>query len=75
MKAELIKLVEKEDVNPNKKWGSVVGVNPLILLGAITESLGELAHAISWGESKERINYEIVITMEVLSRLYNMVNK
>jgi len=69
----LVELVNAEEKVAIEQWG-VTDRTPEILLNAITEELGEVAHAINHEEGVASINQEIVETIGVLSRLYNMVN-
>jgi NTP pyrophosphatase (non-canonical NTP hydrolase) len=73
MKEELISRVNKEEEIAKKKWGST-DRSPQILLNAATEELGEVAHAINHLEGKEAIKQEIVETIGILSRIYEMVD-
>jgi len=72
MDSKLLQMVVQEEVRGTAKWGSV-DKTPSILLNAVTEELGEVAHAINHEEGAERISQEIAETMGVLSRLYDMV--
>lgn len=72
MKAELIGLVDYAVSEGINKWG-YVDRTPGALLNAVTEEVGEVAHAINHNEGKEVIITEISHAMGVLTRLYNMV--
>ncbi len=68
----LIKRIDAERGVAIKKWGDV-DKTPEILLNAATEELGEVAHAINHKEGVVAIQQEIVETMGILARLYDMV--
>ena len=72
MDIELIKMVEVEEARGKAKWGHS-DTTPDRLLAAATEELGEVAHAINHDEGPEKTIQEIVETIGVLSRLYEMV--
>jgi len=71
MDRKLIQMVIQEEVRGMAKWGST-DRSPSILLNAATEELGEVAHAINHKEGVLAIQQEIVETMGILSRLYEM---
>ena len=73
MISELVLRVCQEEEVALKKWGDH-DRTPSDLLNAIMEEAGEVAHAINHNEGIEKTNQEIVETIGVLSRLYNMVN-
>jgi len=68
----LLYRVEVEEQVAIKKWGHV-DKTPGDLLAALLEEAGEVAHAINHNEGEVQINQEIVETIGILSRLYNMV--
>lgn len=70
----LIKRVDAEREVAIKKWGDT-DRTPDILLNAATEELGEIAHAINHKEGVSTIQQEIVETMSILARLYEMVDQ
>lgn len=72
MNVELIKMVEAEEYKGRAKWGHV-DTNPAALLNAATEELGEVAHAINHQEGAVQTQQEIVETIGILSRLFDMV--
>lgn len=74
MKSELVDRVVEEERVALAKWGAT-DRTPEILLNAVTEEIGEVAHAINHNESVEQIEQEIVEAIGVLSRLYNMIQK
>lgn len=74
MRTELFKKIEAEEKVAIAKWGRN-DRTPSDLLCALAEEAGEVAHAINHDEGLEQLNQEIVETIGVLSRLYNMVNK
>ena len=73
MYRELVRKVNAEEKVAMEKWGSH-DRTPEILLNAVIEELGEVAHAINHKEGVMRTNQEIVETIGVLSRLFDMVN-
>lgn len=73
MNIDLIKRVEAEEIIAIAKWGEI-DTTPEILLNAVTEELGEVAHAFNHNEGLENIKQEIVETIGILSRLYDMVS-
>ncbi len=74
MNKELIHLVEKEEERGQLKWGNV-DREPLDLMIAIQEELGEVAHSINHTEGAEVTKQEIAEVIGLLSRLYDMVDK
>jgi len=74
MDYNLIKRIDAEMLRGTKKWGDT-DKTPSILLNAATEELGEVAHAINHDEGVAEIQQEIVETMGILARLYNMVEQ
>lgn len=73
MNINLITMVQAEEQIAIKKWGHADRtLNGL--LAALLEESGEVAHAINHEEGIDQINQEIVETIGILSRLYNMVN-
>lgn len=74
MNYSLIKRIDAEREVAIKKWGDT-DRTPDILLNAATEELGEVAHAINHDEGVGIIQQEIVETMGVLVRLYEMVEQ
>lgn len=70
----LIQRIDEESKAAIKKWG-VTDKTPEILLNAATEELGEVAHAINHNEDVSEIQQEIVETMGILARLYEMVEQ
>lgn len=72
MKYALIKRVIAEEKEALAKWGGTDDT-PDILLNATLEELGEVAHAMNHDEGLAAIQQEIVETMGLLSRLYEMV--
>ena len=70
----LIKRIDAEREEAIKKWGDV-DKTPDLLLNAATEELGEVAHAINHKEGVIAAQQEIVETMAVLARLYDMVGQ
>lgn len=73
MLQELIGRVIEEEKVAKAKWG-YMDRTPNDLLNAATEELGEVAHAINHDEGKEAIQQEIVETVGVLARLWEMVD-
>lgn len=73
MFVELFQAVCKEEKIAIKKWGDI-DTTPEILLNAALEELGEIAHAINHKEDVKKTNQEIVETIGILSRMWNMVN-
>lgn len=71
MDTHLIDRVENEVYRGQQKWGHV-DINASALLNAATEELGEVAHAINHGEGCEKVQQEVVETMGILTRLYEM---
>ena len=74
MNIGLIKRVREEEQVAIKKWGHV-DRKPGDLLAALLEEAGEVAHAINHNEALDQVNQEIVETIGILSRIYNMVNE
>lgn len=72
MRQDLIDKVRSEETVAIRRWGAT-DRTPIILLGAATEELGEVAHAINHNEGIEAAQQEIVETIGILSRLYEMV--
>lgn len=70
----LIKRIDEERERGIQKWGDT-DTTPEILLNAATEELGEVAHAINHKEGVSVIQQEVVETMGILSRLYEMVEQ
>lgn len=62
----------KEEERGRKKWGAV-DQTPVDLMIAVTEEIGEVAHAINHHEGTEQIRQEIAEVTGLLSRLYVMV--
>lgn len=73
MDMDLVRMVTAEEQVARTKWGSHDQI-PDNLISAAVEELGEVAHAINHEEGLARTNQEIVHSIGVLSRLYNMVN-
>ena len=74
MEKVLIKMVEAEEKRGRAKWGAV-DKDPISLLIAALEELGEVAHAINHIEGSEKITQEVAETIGILSRLFIMVNQ
>ncbi len=72
MNKELIKRAEGEVVQGLLKWGHA-DKSPVDLMIAITEEVGEVAHAINHNEGQEATRQEIAEAVGLLSRLYDMV--
>lgn len=72
MNYTLIKQIDEEVKRGIQKWGDV-DRSPEMLLIAITEEVGEVAHAINHNEGVNAIQQEIAEAMGILSRLYAMV--
>ena len=72
MREDLIDKAVEEEKRGKAKWGAI-DRTPDILLSALTEELGEVAHAINHNEGKDKIQQEIAEVMGLLSRLYDMV--
>lgn len=72
MKHELIDRVVIEEEVALAKWGAT-DRSPEILLNAVTEEVGEVAHAINHNEGAEQVKQEIVEAIGVLSHLYDMI--
>ncbi|GAI62572.1 unnamed protein product [marine sediment metagenome] len=70
----LIKRIDAEREVAIQKWGAT-DRTPEILLNAVTEEVGEVAHAINHNEGVAVIQQEIVEAMGVLARLYEMVEQ
>lgn len=73
MNIALIRMVKQEEQVAIEKWGQY-DKTPELLLAALLEESGEIAHAINHDEGLDKINQEIIETIGILSRLYNMVN-
>lgn len=73
MNISLIGKVNEEEQVAILKWGQY-DTTPNHLLAALLEESGEIAHAINHNEGLGKVNQEIVETIGILSRLYNMVN-
>lgn len=74
MRADLIKKVNKEIDRQKAKWGHT-DENPIVLIAAATEELGEVAHACFHDEGLERTQQEISEVIGILVRLYDMVEQ
>lgn len=74
MNYSLIKRIDAEKEVAVKKWGDT-DRTPDILLNAAIEELGEVAHAINHKEGVAAIQQEIVETIGILARLYDMVEQ
>ncbi|MBA7679686.1 hypothetical protein ES703_87988 [subsurface metagenome] len=74
MNYSLIKRIDAEREVAIKKWGDT-DRTPEILLNAVTEEVGEVAHAINHKEGVSATQQEIVEAMSVLARLYEMVEQ
>lgn len=72
MRSDLITRVDKEIDRQIAKWGTT-DENPIVLIAAATEELGEVAHACFHNEGVERTHQEICEVIGVLVRLYDMV--
>lgn len=72
MKQALIERINNEEKRGIEKWEGV-DRSPQILLNAIMEEVGEVAHAINHNEGVTRAEQEIAEAIGVLSRLYDMV--
>lgn len=72
MNKELIERAGREVIEGLLKWGHA-DRTPINLLAAITEEVGEVAHAINHGEGQEATRQEIVEVIALLNRLYEMV--
>lgn len=70
----LIKRIDAEREVATKKWGDI-DRTPELLLNAMTEEVGEVAHAINHKEGVSATQQEIVEAMSVLARLYEMVEQ
>ena len=70
----LIKRIDEEMKVAVNKWGDA-DRTPDDLLCAATEELGEVAHAINHKDGVGEIQQEIVETMGILARLYEMVEQ
>lgn len=69
----LIKMVEVEEKRGRAKWGAV-DKDPICLLIAALEELGEVAHAVNHNEGSEKIVQEVAEVIGILSRLCKMVS-
>ena len=74
MDLKLIGKVILEEERGEKEWGAI-DKTPGILLNALTEEVGEVAHAINNDEGQAKIQQEIAEAIGVLSRLYDMVRE
>ncbi|MBA7499335.1 hypothetical protein ES704_02075 [subsurface metagenome] len=74
MNYRLIKRLDAEREVAIKKWGATDRTSE-ILLNAVTEEVGEVAHAINHREGLDAIQQEIVEAIGVLIRLYEMVEE
>lgn len=74
MNYALIKRIDAEMEVAIKKWGAT-DRTPEILLNAVTEEVGEVAHAINHKEGISVIQQEIVEAIGVLIRLHEMVEQ
>lgn len=74
MYQSLVRRINEEEEVALKKWGAT-DRTPDLLLNAVTEEVGEVAHAINHKEGVSAIQQEIVEAMGVLSRLYVMVEQ
>jgi len=72
MDIDLINLVQAEEKIALDQWGEF-DTTPERLLNVVMEEVGEVAHAINHKEHLELIKQEIVESIGVLSRLYDMV--
>lgn len=72
MRYKLVTRVNEEEKRGIEKWGATDDT-PDILLNAAIEELGEVAHAVNHNEGIDKVQQEIVETIGVLSRLYEMV--
>lgn len=72
MDKKLIEMAEREEVRGKAKWGNT-DTDPIVLLAAATEELGEVAHACFHDEGADRVTQEIAEVMGILSRLHDMV--
>lgn len=72
MNPELIASVIAREKKAIAKWGPA-DTTPQIMLNSVMEEVGEVAHAINKNEGKQRVLDEIVDSIGVLSRLYDMV--
>lgn len=69
----LIEMVEAEEKRGRAKWGAV-DKDPIALLSAALEELGEVAHAVNHKEGSEKITQEVAEVIGILSRLCKMVS-
>jgi len=67
------KAIEEEE-RGKAKWGET-DRTPEILLSALMEELGEVAHAINHDEGRDKVQQEIAEVIGLLSRLYDMVSQ
>lgn len=70
---ELLHMVRLERQRGYEKWGTV-DKDPTILLNAIIEEIGEVAHAVNHDEGTDKTVQEIAEAIGVLTRLYDMVS-
>lgn len=74
MNYSLIKRIDAEREVAIKKWGATDRTSE-ILLNAVTEEVGEVAHAINHNEGRDATQQEIIEAIGVLIRLYEMVEQ
>lgn len=74
LNVDLAVRINQEILRGKKKWGAT-DIHPTILLNAATEELGEVAHAINHEEGEAQVQQEIIETIGILVRLYEMVGK
>lgn len=72
MQQTLIDLVIEEEEIALAKWGAKDRTSQDLLCASL-EELGEVAHAINHNEDSGQILQEIIETIGILSRLYNML--
>ena len=73
MDKKLIEMAEREEARGIAKWGET-DINPIVLIAAAAEELGEVAHACFHNEGPERVSQEIAEIIGILSRLHDMVD-
>lgn len=75
MNKDLVELATQERDRGLKKWGHI-DKSPPDLMIAITEEIGEVAHAINhgagYGEEDEMVKQEIAEVVGLLDRLWDM---
>ena len=71
MQQELIDMAIQQEGEGKAKWGHIDHA-PTDLMIAITEEIGEVAHAINHSEGSPAIKQEIAEVVGLLSRLYDM---